>query len=132
MTFNIQFVDVHLAIVAVQPTGSERRLWVDSRRLEKSYLELVSTSEFGVTTDIHQAPGHVHVIGPVLLSSANSGHSRDSGELPSCSNSGRSRPATNTHTLATSGPSASYKNGDPKVAVNVAIDVLFFSSSRNH
>jgi hypothetical protein len=34
--------------------------------------------------------------------------------------------------LATSGPSASYKNGDPEVAVNVAIDVLFFSSSCNY
>ena len=31
ITFSIQFgfVDDRLAIVAVQPTGSERRLWVD-------------------------------------------------------------------------------------------------------
>jgi hypothetical protein len=43
---------------------------VGSRRLENSYLESVPTSEFGATTDIHQAPGHAHVIGPVLLSSA--------------------------------------------------------------
>jgi hypothetical protein len=51
----------------------------------KSLFDLVSTSEFGATTDVRQTPGHEHVIGPVLLGSANSGHSRDSGGLPSCS-----------------------------------------------
>jgi len=40
---------------------------VDSGPLEKTYLESVPTTEFGATTDIHQAPGHAQVIGPVLL-----------------------------------------------------------------
>jgi hypothetical protein len=44
--------------------------WVVSRRLAKSYIESVSTSEFGATTDIRQTPGYEHVISPVLLSSA--------------------------------------------------------------
>jgi hypothetical protein len=48
-------------------------LAVDSCRLAKSYLELVSTSELGATTDIRQAPEHAHVIGPVLLGSARIG-----------------------------------------------------------
>jgi hypothetical protein len=56
---------------------------MDSSRLAKSYIESVPTSEFVATTDIRQAPRHAHVIDPVLLGSANSGHSRDSGELPS-------------------------------------------------
>ena len=50
--------------------GLER---VDSRRLEHSYLESVSTSEFGVTTDIRQAPRHAHMIDSVVLGSANYG-----------------------------------------------------------
>jgi hypothetical protein len=67
-------------------TGSLRKnpvcpSWVVSRRLAKSYIELVPTSEFGGTTDIRQAPRHAHVIGPVLLSSATKRHSLSFGEL---------------------------------------------------
>ena len=36
----------------------ERLGWVDSRRLAKSYIESVPTTEFGATTDIRQALGY--------------------------------------------------------------------------
>jgi hypothetical protein len=62
--------------------NSELPYRVVSRRLAKSYIKLVSTSEFGTTTDIRQAPGQEHVIDSVLLRSAN------------CC---RSRPANSSH-----------------------------------
>jgi hypothetical protein len=42
--------------------SGERQLWVDSRRLAKSYIRISCTSEFGATTDIRQTPGHGYVI----------------------------------------------------------------------
>jgi hypothetical protein len=60
--------------VLLRPTEtySECRSWVVSRRLAKSYIELVPTSEFGTTTDIRRTLGQEHMIDSVLLGSANS------------------------------------------------------------
>jgi hypothetical protein len=44
-------------------TYAECRIRVDSRRLAKSYIELVPTSEFVTTTDIRRTPGQEHVVG---------------------------------------------------------------------
>jgi hypothetical protein len=61
---------VHSGSLNQNPVGPFR---VVSRRLAKSYIELVPTSEFGVTTDIRRTSDHGHAIGLVLLSSANNG-----------------------------------------------------------
>jgi len=44
--------------------------WVDSRRLAKSYLESVPTSEFGATADVRQAAGYDIWLAAVLPQSA--------------------------------------------------------------
>ena len=44
--------------------------WVVSRRLGKSYIKSVPTSEFGATTDVRQLPGHEHMVATVLRLSA--------------------------------------------------------------
>jgi len=59
--------------MSISPSA-KGHLWVVSRRLAKSYIRIscASVYGFGATTDIHQAPGHAHVIGPVLLGMADS------------------------------------------------------------
>ena len=52
----------------------ERQERVHSGPLENAYLEAVSMSDFGTTTDIRRAPGQEHMIDSVLLGSANNGN----------------------------------------------------------
>ena len=61
---------VHLTLILAV---AKRQLRIDSIRLGKSYLESISTSEFGATTDIRQTAGYDIWLAAVLPNSANIG-----------------------------------------------------------
>jgi hypothetical protein len=77
----------------------EGRVRVVSRRLAKSYLELVPTSEFGATTDVRSIPGYEQWLATKLLSSARTCRSQDFRKGLRCSITCRSYPAICTHTF---------------------------------